>query len=594
MLEREEMAQTIQAVTQNALVQFTTEAISKLLKDLHYEVDPNMMAVQVVCLALYNQARQKRITTVTGEMLSPAGLGEVNEILGRDFDLGQKLKQPAYGDQSLAKAILAQLVHSDGKLSRPVNDEILFLRVPAPRQAIQQTLDQLEEDGIVISEVFQVKRIYEWTHEALADQLDWFGDEDQRLRKLEEIIERAGDGLLPRRAERGGLEDLSQARDRGTLKLLPAQWIQIFQSSLETGYEYEAWAASCEDQSLLLKALSLPYMTSPARRRAAKLLGKTSVRTDEVGERARKLLLHWATTDDSSEVRKTASLELAPIINASELTEAFGTREASLDGKAIEALAIIHDRSGISFSSFPADTYRRVLLQTINDYSLPLTASALKCGIAVSMGFVIVAWVNWYNNILRVNPDPLNWLTMLTAGLLYMFLSLFGSSAIALLRDLILLAGGGRRVSFNILGTMVGALIGMSANLLLFSLFTLAGSPFTLGELVAPILGGGLLGLSIALGWLPATFLKQPGVHTTLKRLQPWIGLFGATIVGSAALYLIKTKLGWWPETSVFLRPWNDMDLWLLGGLLGGFSAIGFNWSRLPLSPKEDPYPADQ
>jgi hypothetical protein len=584
MLSRDDMASMISGVTSSTPVKFSDQAISKILADLRYEEEPkhNMMAVQVVCLALYNRAREKCIKTITPELISSSGLGDVSEILAHNFDLVLKLSQPIYSGGEVARKILAQCVRSDGQSARSVSEEIFYLRISASQPDIKCILDQLEEDGILVSQNIGGKIAYEWAHEALALQMDWVSDSDLKLRGLEEILERSGEGLLPLRSEKGGLEDLSSYRDDGTLKLLPSQKVTVLVSALEAGFEVQEWVKSIDDPDLTRQTLTTHYLSTPARHRALEILGSLAGQEDEVGKQARLDMLLWAEEDDVPIIRHQSALVVAPILSKDEFVQYFGNREKPLDDKTIQALALIYDRSGLKLAQNDKPTQLRIVSKALNLAIPDILRAAFRCGFLAACGFVCIAEFNWYRNIIQDDPSPLNWLTMLPAGLLVMHLTFLGTSLIAFCREVVTILGGGRRAGYTALGGLLGGALGYGLSILLLSTVALAGSNFSVGGILLPTLAGGVLGVFICAGWSLSLIGHSDKPQASHPRLWYWLGIICAVGLGAIGLFLIETGLDWWPDTYFLLTPRISRDLWVIGALLGFFTALGLTWAKMP------------
>jgi hypothetical protein len=129
------MAEMIVRAAQNTPAPFSEEAINIILADLHYEETRNMLRVQIVCQALYEQAIRRSRPAVTPELLADPEIGGVEGIIGRDFDLAQKLQKSVDRGGALARQILSHFVRvsADSVRSRVMSED----RMPGPLNGSQ-------------------------------------------------------------------------------------------------------------------------------------------------------------------------------------------------------------------------------------------------------------------------------------------------------------------------------------------------------------------------------------------------------------------------------------------------------------------------
>lgn len=575
MLDRDSMANVISEITEWAPSRFSTEAITRILQDLNYEKEPNMMSAQIVCLALYRRARELGRVVVAPELIDDPALLGVAGILNQDFDLSYKLSQPVYSGGELARIILNLFVQSQGDNAHPVSEAAINLRVEASPDEIRRTLDQLVEDGILVIEAVGKDARYELVHEALVKNIIQFPEMDLKLRRQEEIVENAGSGeqanLIP---QQGGLEELSSGRDSGKLKLFPEQQKVVLRSALEAGFDVDHWIAHIANASLVLDVLSSSRLTDPARQRAVSPLSGLAARQDDIGKQARQVLLGKAENDPDPIVRRSAGRLLAPLLPDEELWAYYRTKPSPLSEPSIRAVAAIYDRAGQSLQGFDPLTRQKIQRATLSAALPEILKAAVQCATAIALGFTVVAGYNWYRNVLEAGATQLDWVALIPVGLLAFFLAFPGGVLTALGRDVASIYFGGRRARYAARGLLLGGAAGFGLSLFLLSGLSQAGSPsgFDLG----PTGAGILLGLCICVGWL-ISLVKMPG---NLSRLQPWAGLVGALLLGGAGLYSIEKVTGWWPDTYFLLTPMFTWELVVIGGLYGIFTAVGLYGSR--------------
>jgi hypothetical protein len=578
-LGRTEMAAAITASAARSAVAFEQAAIDRVLDELDYGepgAEPNMLAVQVVCLALYNRARERGETVVTRDLLDDPQLQDVAGILARDFTLAGRLRQPAYGGGDLARRVLAQFVRSDGEGARPAPLEELRLRVGAPPEEIAGALDQLVEDGILRVERGVRGEVYELMHEALVRQIDWFDADARRRRQWEEIVEGAalraapgteqGGWLLPVHGRPGGLADLSGAR--GTLQLLPAQQALVLRSALEAGYEVDAWFAQVSDRGTALETLADPQRTLGARVRAAPLLARLAATDDAAGQGARQALLAWA-FDDASELRAAAADALAPLTNGAEVHTAIERRGKGLDRAAFDALVRLYDRHGLSLDAFDAQTGARVRWAAVQGAALELWPAAFRSAVTIAAGFALAVFFNRAQLItISGQPGTEDWIASGLAALIALALAAPLGSLAGLLSLAASVYMGGRQARYAAWGALLGGALSIGGNVLLIQLLGLQLGP----ALWPATLTGAILGALGAAGSLLAL------------RVQPrWAALAAAAVLGAVALYVLAGPdlgLRWWPESQSVLITASNRDYLVVGAILSLSVAAGLIWGR--------------
>jgi CHAT domain-containing protein len=587
MLAYDRAYQWIEAVTQKSAVTFPRETITAILNGLNYQ-DPekqSMMALQVVCSALFDRALELRRKEATPELLTDKELADIDGILEQVF--ANKLDNNKYKQGDTAKKVLAQFVSSDRESMRPRSLRELRLRCKLGDKELKEILDQLQEDGLLRLEQQPVEEKFELVHETLVKTLvkilgedgKWPSEEEIALRKLEEIIESAHT-LIPLKSEKGGLEDLDERCD--DLTLSNAQLELLLRSALEAGHKADYWFERIQDPKLSFSVLTSSYLSVQAQERACHLLEKMGARQDEYGKKAQEILLEWACTGESPRINQAASLALAPLTDQSFIDQHFGGRRDRLKNGEVAALAVMHDAHRLPLKGLASSVRRQIYRKILNDNSIELLSSVLRaaCLGAVGLGLAvdwIYAQVYTSPALSSLPPLPALLLEFSLMGLLAFILALPGALCTPLGRDLFSLLSGGRRNLPAALGTILGSTLGTGLTVVLLAALAEYRDQ-NLMRLVRYFLAAAVWGAAIALPWLLAVRFSLKPIWTVLLA-----GLCAAFV------FLGVSQLdAWWPQTS-FMLTLDGRYGWgtrLVPGILVGLgSGVGLVWGQLRKRP---------
>jgi hypothetical protein len=576
MLDQDQARLSIEATTRKSDITFLPETIRAILDGLKYHQpeERNMMALQVVCRAVYQHALDLQRTEVTPELL--CALNRVDGILDREFAVATKLKQSMYKGGDAARKVLSQFVCSDKRSMRPRSWNELLLRCCADEHELSKILDILQVDGLVRLEQHPGGEKYELVHETLIRQMEWLEDTDLKLRQLEEIVESAHT-IIPLRSEKGGLEDLDALRD--ALTLSEAQQALLLRSALEAGHETDYWFKRIQAPQLALSVLTSPYLGVEAQERACAFLGMLGSQPGESGDNARETLWEWAYASKLPRINQAASLALAPLVDAAFIEQKYGAGDAGKKHAMSDALALMYDVHRLPLKDLPAAARRQVRLKLLRNNALEILSAALRAaGVgAAGLGLAVV-WNYYAQAYLTIGTQNLPAFTILTlqlslVGLLAFIMALPGALCAPLGRHLWAILAGGRRRLPAALGTLVGSALGGGLTVTFLAALAEYRDPSWL-RLSHYFLSGILLGAAIGLPWLLTA-------RFSLKRR--WIVLL-AGLCGSLAFFGLSQWEAWWPQHS-FALSLDGRHVWLTrlvpGILIGLGSAVGLPWGRL-------------
>lgn len=590
MLNYDQAYQWIESVTQQSGVIFPRETIIAILNGLNYQ-DPekqSMMALQVVCSALFERAQELHREEATPELLTDKELADIDGILERVYT--NKLDNNKYKQGDTAKRVLAQFIGTDNRM-RPRSWEDLRLRCGLDDNDLKEIIDHLQEDSLLRPRQQKVEEKFELAHETLVTTLikilskdeDWPPGTEGSLRQLEEIVE-STQTLIPLKSEKGGLEKLDDRREELTLS--DEQHMLVLRSALEAEHAMDYWFQRVYKQNpeLALSALTNPYLSLNAQERACHYLGLIGSKEAEFGAKAKETLLKWACSSTSPPgITRAASLALAPLADETFINQHFATRNQALERDEINALAIMHDAHPLPMKGLASSTQWQIRLKILKDNALTILTSVLR---ATSLGAgslgLAVAWIYaqvYIGSQARNLPAiPMLLLELLLVGLLAFIIALPGSLFAPLGRDISTLLSGGRRNLPAALGTIAGSALGTGLTVAFLAVLAEYRHPSLL-RLLRYFLSGAVLGAAIGLPWLLT-------IRFALKPL--WLVLL-AGLVSALAFAGVSTLDNWWPATSFALSiagPHVLATRPVAGALIGLGSALGLAWGRLRNRPQ--------
>lgn len=559
-LDRDQMAEVVTETGNSAGIRFQRDAVTRILGELNYEEEPRMMHVQVVCHALYRYAREKCVAEINKEMLSVDPPGGVTGILKSDFDVSYRLSQVEASASSLGRQILVQFLRSEPGRSRRVEADLLLLRLGNPEGA-RSILERLEEDGILVSTGERGQQIYELAHETLCLQIEKFKEADPKLRRLEEILEGAGEGLLPAQGKSGCLSDLREARDNGSLVVSDKQKAMLLRSALESGFEVRAWRQFAGGSAEA--TLSNPDLGTAARARAAIELADIALQHNGTVSQA---VLGMAFSDRDPDVRRTASRAAAGVVSPTQVAEA--ARAEETEAKTVTSLAYLYARNGSLLTQLEPELRKRARGGLLRLRSASLLANAALAAGLGATAFAFAAVFNWYNTTLsRSDATNLDWVTLIPLALLAFFLALPGSALPLLGREVFSVYLGQFRRQAEPVGLVLGSICGMALTLFLSSILSQLGS--SEGYNLLPTLGGALLG-----GVLGCAVTLAEIASNRIPMLRHWLSAITCAVVGGGTAYFIQRVLEWWGDGSTLLTPKFLIHWLVLGGVIGLMFAL--------------------
>jgi hypothetical protein len=576
-LDEDKAKLTIEKTALRADITFLPETIRAILEKLKYNLpeERNMMALQVVCRAVFQHALDLPRTTVTPELLSD--LGGVEGILDREFAVATKLEQSMYRGGDDARKVLSQFVCSDGRSMRPRSWDELKLRCGMEKPELDGILGNLLEDGLVRPEQHPGEEKYELVHETLVSQINWLKDDEIQLRMLEEIVESAHT-LIPVDSEKGGLKDLDDdLRLRDALAFSERQQALLLRSALEADHETKYWFEHIQTPQLALSVLTSSYLGLKAQESACRFLGLIGAQQGESGEAAKKHLWEWAWDSKSPRINQAASLALAPLVDAEFINQKLDAGDEGQKHKMIDALALMHDAHCLPLQGLPAAARRQVRLKLLHNNVVEIFSAVLRAAAVGAAGLGLAVVWNAANDYLGGGAQTLadflkHTLELSLVGLLAFMIALPAALCAPLGCHLWALLAGGRRSRPAALGTLAGSTLGGGLTVAFLAALAELGK-ISLQDLSRYFLSGAMLGAAIGLPWLLTArwfSLKERGL-VLLAGLGGGLAFFG----------LSQWEAGW-PQYSFALTPEGHWLMRLVPGILIGLgSAAGLTWGRL-------------
>jgi hypothetical protein len=590
MLDYDQMANVILRTTATTDIQFQPEAITRILMGVEYVEKKDMLAVQVVCKAVFLRARLDKETEVDPGFISDK-FGSVDKILEANYAIAQKLKDTMYHGGELAKEVLALFVRADKKASRPRSyEEIQWLTsVKVGReQALDKLIDRLIEDNILKVEQIVGEKRFELVHDAFVAQILKLepcpiNERTQQQRRCEEILYRVGDGILDvgRKSVDGkeatGLACLAEARDACSLILMKDHQKTVFRSALEfeSDQELDAWYREITVPEVILDIFKSDSLKEDVYLRGMKYLGKTARDFPHLKDPVLELLLDLI-SKKGGDILKAASAEAAPLLSQ----EAFRDHFQGGDRNTVRAAAIIYNQDGKTLGGFDPAQRRRVRWEAVRSNRDTILGRLFRGGGLGALGFALVALYNWYlyvilANIKLVKLEKTDILTLLPLGLMVFVLAFPGMGMVSLARDLARYALGGRRNRHAAWGVILGGGVGTGFTVLLLTILAKINAIEQFSWL--PTMSAVVLGALIAGGWA----LRLLGARWRYASLLVSAGL------GALTYYLTHEVLDWWQRGYLLLTPYWTRDAVIIGALLGIFIWLGLD-RRWP-DPNEQP-----
>jgi hypothetical protein len=614
MLDSQNIGLMIAQTVRYTPVHFTTDAVAKILRDLDYEANPNMLAVQVVCAALYNHVVAIKDRSTADVQVTTATIdacGGIPTILRNQLTITSKLAHDFYRSGNMARQILAQLVDGRGNAITS-SRALLQTRVMAQTDkssAMTETIARLVDDGLVQympdptgQSAYDRFRL---VHDTLAEQVNWLTPADKVQRGLEEMVASAV-WLLPLQGQQPGLEKdpaLEHLLDHWsiaqTLRFLPTQQMVLLHSALEAdldslektkqqlvwnqrqppadgpwrpgataAYLRDHWFTQIDQPAVRLAALTDRRLSPDARIRSIPLLAKLLVH-NLMDDGARNVLWRMALSPDAPRERDAACMALAHVQPATGLE----TYVKDLDSDpAVDALARIHDAGGELRQYLTRARRHRVWQALLRLTSLEWIPAVAKATTFAATGLALMVLLNRVLSMMH-NRDPFYGLTtilgLVLSGLLTLLLAAPGALLAGLTSNLALLLAGGRRLRFLALGSWAGTILHLGLSLFILSV-VIQQPVINSRRLMQHTLTGLLWGIMVGLPWLWTVIRERnkPAVRTTASVAA----LLGAAFVAAAAYVTTQADYGndWWPASSYYLTP----DFWWYGLFTGGIASF--------------------
>lgn len=576
MFDYDQATTWINKVTKNSGVTFLPETINAILIGLNYDhlEDRSMVALQVVCEAVFEHAQANERDEATPELL--AALNYVDGILKQKFNIPDKYKEENKNpnkNEIAARKVLSQFVNSNKKSMRPRSWDDLYLRCSMENQELNQILDQLQEERLLRLEHHPGGDKYELVHELLVRQINWMSESDFKLRKLEEIIESTYT-LIPL-SGKGGLKELESRREELILNI--EQQKLLLQSALEVGYETDYWFKRVKKPQDALQILTDKNLSEDAKECACPYLGKLGAREDSTAQKAKEYLRELAGNSASPRVRRAASLELAPLMDETFINQKFGEEIEELK-YGIEALAIMFDSRWLPLKGLPSAIRSKIRFKLLQINMIEIIYNAGLAAIIGALGFALaVVWIyaQAYRSraVTSLPPVTLLILEFILVGFLAFILALPGAFASPLGRDITSIVSGGRRDFPAAIGLIAGSALGNGLTVAILAALAEYRDPSLL-RLMQYFISGFVLGGAIGLPWL---FTARYSIkHSWLVLL---VGLFSAF-----AFYGVSTWGSWWPASSFALTldaRYGWVTRIIPGILIGLGSTIGLTIGKL-------------
>ena len=510
-LSRQQAREAITAPAEQLGIRYDQSLVVRLLDELVEAAVDNADGfvmppqLQLVCDAIYEHARSQGRHFIS--MTDYESVGGSQGILVRYIE--EALREHWGRERKAAKDLLMALITSHG--TKAMHDlEYLAAQVAVEKAQAERVLSRLTAQRLVRR--LDEGQGYELAHDILAQAIaDWVDEEDRQLKQIREMLQReVADWHLDPEALPGQAKFRRINAFRDSLRFSKNEAIFLLRAAIHHNAEVPYWLAQVHDPNSSTEILldMLENGTSQARRTAASHLPKFP------GDRVAVALARSTLKDPLPEVREAASVALAQMDGRGGidfLQEAAARPEGDGRQRALRALAVILDMSLDRYATI-SRLRRLPLVSRVAQIRLRrewprirsiTIAGAAGGALAFGSGLGLVHIVHALQDLRSATAFSLVTFAIFMSSLLAVFGLLAGAimafgigAGEALLREKARLG--------RVLG---GALLGGLG-------FALVLSPLALGDdtgfpgILLKILGGGLLGVFIALGITLSTALS--------------------------------------------------------------------------------------